>query len=103
MQGTGRYAIYVANYASGNIGPHALLEMDQAASDVPRGVVTLSDVAAQAGVNKLTGEELVWEDFGDTVFVFCRYMQHCVSSLCRGAGRCRRTNPEQGQVRRVLR
>ncbi|XP_075895988.1 cartilage acidic protein 1a isoform X2 [Nelusetta ayraudi] len=54
-KGTGRYSIYVANYASGNVGPHALLEMNEAASDVPRGVVALSDVAAQAGVNKLTG------------------------------------------------
>ncbi|XP_058497374.1 cartilage acidic protein 1a isoform X2 [Solea solea] len=54
-KGTGRYSVYVANYASGNIGPHALLEMDQAASDVSRGIVALSDVAAEAGVNKLTG------------------------------------------------
>lgn len=59
VQGTSRYSIYVANYASGNVGPHALLEMDEAASDVSRGVVALSDVAAQVGVNKLTGEELV--------------------------------------------
>ncbi|XP_061686515.1 cartilage acidic protein 1a isoform X2 [Syngnathoides biaculeatus] len=54
-KGTGRYAVYVANYASGNIGPHALLEMDVAASDVPNGIIALSDVAATAGVNKLTG------------------------------------------------
>lgn len=54
-QGTGRYSIYVANYASGNIGPHALLEMDEAASDVANGVIALSDVAAAAGVNRLTG------------------------------------------------
>nr|XP_057921489.1 cartilage acidic protein 1a [Doryrhamphus excisus]XP_057921490.1 cartilage acidic protein 1a [Doryrhamphus excisus] len=54
-KGTGRYAVYVANYASGNIGPHALLEMDEAASDVANGVIALSDVAATAGVNKLTG------------------------------------------------
>lgn len=33
--------------------------MDEAASDVTRGIVALSDVAAKAGVNKLTGE-LVW-------------------------------------------
>lgn len=59
VQGTGRYSIYVANYASGSVGPHALLEMDEAASDVSRGVVALSDVAAQVGVNKFTGEELV--------------------------------------------
>ncbi|XP_056892545.1 cartilage acidic protein 1a isoform X1 [Takifugu flavidus] len=54
-KGTGRYSVYVANYARGNIGPHVLLEMDEAASDVTRGVVALSDVAATAGVNKLTG------------------------------------------------
>lgn len=70
MQGTGRYSIYVANYASGNVGPHALLEMDEAASDVPRGVVALSDVAAQAGVNKLTGEDLVRGDFGEHSLFF---------------------------------
>ncbi|XP_077964986.1 cartilage acidic protein 1a isoform X1 [Gasterosteus aculeatus] len=54
-KGTGRYSIYLANYASGNVGPHALLEMDEAASDVPNGIIALSDVAATAGVNKLTG------------------------------------------------
>ncbi|KAK5866286.1 hypothetical protein PBY51_020490 [Eleginops maclovinus] len=54
-KGTGRYSIYVANYASGNIGPHSLLEMDEAASDVSKGIIALSDVAAEAGVNKLTG------------------------------------------------
>lgn len=57
LKGTGRYSIYVANYASGNIGRHALLEMDEAASDMTKGVITLSDVAVEAGVNKLTGEE----------------------------------------------
>ncbi|XP_042341794.1 cartilage acidic protein 1a [Plectropomus leopardus] len=54
-KGTGRYSVYVANYASGNIGPHALLEMDEAASDVEKGIIALSDVAAEAGVNKFTG------------------------------------------------
>ncbi|XP_037620254.1 cartilage acidic protein 1a isoform X1 [Sebastes umbrosus] len=54
-KGTGRYSIYVANYASGNVGPHALLEMDEAASDVANGIIALSDVAAEAGVNKFTG------------------------------------------------
>uniref|UniRef100_A0A7N8XIA6 Cartilage acidic protein 1a n=1 Tax=Mastacembelus armatus TaxID=205130 RepID=A0A7N8XIA6_9TELE len=54
-KGTGRYSVYVANYASGIIGPHALLEMDEAASDVSRSIIALSDVAAEAGVNKLTG------------------------------------------------
>lgn len=46
----------MANYARGNVGPHVLLEMDEAASDVSEGVVALSDVAAEAGVNKLTGQ-----------------------------------------------
>uniref|UniRef100_A0A667YNK1 Cartilage acidic protein 1a n=1 Tax=Myripristis murdjan TaxID=586833 RepID=A0A667YNK1_9TELE len=54
-KGTGRYAVYVANYASGNVGPHALIEMDEAASDVANGVIALSEVASQAGVNKFTG------------------------------------------------
>ncbi|NXF60661.1 CRAC1 protein, partial [Ciccaba nigrolineata] len=54
-QGSGRYSIYIANYASGNVGPHALIEMDVAASDPARGVVVLVDVAAKAGVSKYTG------------------------------------------------
>ncbi|KAM4584965.1 cartilage acidic protein 1a [Odontesthes bonariensis] len=54
-KGTGRYAIYVANYAQGSIGPHVLLEMDETASDLSKGVIALSNVAAEAGVNKLTG------------------------------------------------
>uniref|UniRef100_A0A671W1I0 Cartilage acidic protein 1 n=1 Tax=Sparus aurata TaxID=8175 RepID=A0A671W1I0_SPAAU len=54
-KGTGRYAIYIANYASGNVGPHALIEMDEAASDLSQGVIALSNVAEQAGVNKFTG------------------------------------------------
>uniref|UniRef100_A0A8C5D7Q9 Cartilage acidic protein 1-like n=1 Tax=Gouania willdenowi TaxID=441366 RepID=A0A8C5D7Q9_GOUWI len=54
-KGTGRYSVYVANYARGNVGPHVLLEMDEAASDVTQGIIALSDAAAQAGVNKLTG------------------------------------------------
>ncbi|CAL8331986.1 unnamed protein product [Merluccius merluccius] len=54
-KGTGRYAVYVANYASGNVAPHALLEMDEAASNVSEGIIALSNVAAEAGVNKFTG------------------------------------------------
>uniref|UniRef100_A0A8C4VME1 EGF-like calcium-binding domain-containing protein n=1 Tax=Gopherus evgoodei TaxID=1825980 RepID=A0A8C4VME1_9SAUR len=53
--GSGRYAIYIANYANSNLGPHVLLEMDVAASDPARGIVVLTDVAAEAGVNKYTG------------------------------------------------
>ncbi|KAG7462480.1 hypothetical protein MATL_G00185310 [Megalops atlanticus] len=54
-KGTGRYAIYIANYASGNVAPHALIEMDEAASDVSKGIIALSNVAEEAGVNKFTG------------------------------------------------
>nr|XP_040034821.1 cartilage acidic protein 1 isoform X1 [Gasterosteus aculeatus aculeatus] len=54
-KGTGRYAIYIANYASGSVGPHALIEMDEAASNLSQGVIVLSNVAEQAGVNKFTG------------------------------------------------
>ncbi|CAJ1053126.1 cartilage acidic protein 1a [Xyrichtys novacula] len=54
-KGTGRYSIYVANYAYGSTGAHVLLEMDESASDVTSGVIALSDVAAEARVNKLTG------------------------------------------------
>ncbi|MBN3271982.1 CRAC1 protein, partial [Polyodon spathula] len=54
-KGTGRYSIYIANYASGKVGAHALIEMDEAASDLSTGIIALSDVAEQAGVNKLTG------------------------------------------------
>ncbi|KAF5910229.1 cartilage acidic protein 1, partial [Clarias magur] len=54
-KGTGRYSVYVANYASGNVGPHALIEMDESASDLSMGIIALSNVAEQAGVNKFTG------------------------------------------------
>lgn len=62
FQGSGRYAIYIANYASGNVGPHALIEMDESASDLSQGVIALSNVAEDAGVNKFTGkcETLTW-------------------------------------------
>ncbi|XP_062311917.1 cartilage acidic protein 1a [Osmerus eperlanus] len=54
-KGTGHYAVYVANYARGSVGAHALIEMDVDASDPGKGIVALSDVAPAAGVNKLTG------------------------------------------------
>ncbi|XP_078268841.1 cartilage acidic protein 1-like [Rhinoraja longicauda] len=54
-KGTGKYSVYVANYASGNIGPHALMEMDEESSNVSMGIIALSNVAAEAGVNKYTG------------------------------------------------
>lgn len=64
-QGSGRYSIYIANYASGNVGPHALIEMDVAASDPARGIVVLVDVAVQAGVSKYTGTRLLQPCGGD--------------------------------------
>lgn len=54
-QGSGRYSIYIANYAYGNVGPDALIEMDPEASDPSRGILALRDVAAEAGVSKYTG------------------------------------------------
>uniref|UniRef100_A0A672QPP3 Cartilage acidic protein 1 n=1 Tax=Sinocyclocheilus grahami TaxID=75366 RepID=A0A672QPP3_SINGR len=54
-KGTGRYSIYIANYASGTVGPHALIEMDESSSDLSKGIIALSNVAEQAGVNKFTG------------------------------------------------
>jgi len=53
--GNGRYAIYLANYARGSVGPHSLLEMDENRSDVANGKVVLRNVAKEAGVDKLTG------------------------------------------------
>ncbi|XP_058652397.1 cartilage acidic protein 1 isoform X3 [Onychostoma macrolepis] len=54
-KGIGRYSIYIANYASGTVGPHALIEMDESSSDPSKGIIALSNVAEQAGVNKFTG------------------------------------------------
>ncbi|KAK2098765.1 Cartilage acidic protein 1 [Saguinus oedipus] len=53
--GSGRYSIYIANYAYGNVGPDALIEMDPEASDLSQGILALRDVAAEAGVSKYTG------------------------------------------------
>ncbi|XP_040600236.1 cartilage acidic protein 1 isoform X3 [Mesocricetus auratus] len=53
--GSGRYSIYIANYAYGDVGPDALIEMDPEASDLSRGILALRDVAAEAGVSKYTG------------------------------------------------
>ncbi|KAG8523518.1 Cartilage acidic protein 1, partial [Galemys pyrenaicus] len=53
--GSGRYSIYIANYAYGNVGPDALIEMDPEASDLSQGILALRDVAAEAGVNRYTG------------------------------------------------
>ncbi|KAG2462606.1 CRAC1 protein, partial [Polypterus senegalus] len=54
-KGIGRYSIYIANYANGNVGPHSLIEMDEAASDPLNGVIALHNMAEEAGVNKFTG------------------------------------------------
>lgn len=56
-QGSGRYSIYIANYAYGDVGPDALIEMDPEASDLSRGILALRDVAAEAGVSKYTGRQ----------------------------------------------
>ncbi|XP_060245711.1 cartilage acidic protein 1 isoform X2 [Meriones unguiculatus] len=52
--GSGRYSIYIANYAYGDVGPDALIEMDPEASDLSQGILALRDVAAEAGVSKYT-------------------------------------------------
>ncbi|XP_068221685.1 cartilage acidic protein 1-like [Palaemon carinicauda] len=54
-KGTGRYAIYLANYANGRIGAHSLIEMDESRSNVSKGMIALRNVAEEAGVEKLTG------------------------------------------------
>ncbi|OCT71731.1 hypothetical protein XELAEV_18034708mg, partial [Xenopus laevis] len=53
--GSGRYSFYVANYANGNVGPHAVIELDETASNLSRGIIVLSNVAAELGLNKYTG------------------------------------------------
>lgn len=54
-KGTGRYSIYIANYADRKVGPHSLIELDETVSDPAKGLIVLSNVAAEAGVNKYTG------------------------------------------------
>uniref|UniRef100_UPI00398ECAC1 cartilage acidic protein 1 n=1 Tax=Pristiophorus japonicus TaxID=55135 RepID=UPI00398ECAC1 len=54
-KGSGKYSVYVANYARGNMGANALIEMDEGASNVSMGIVALSNVATEAGVSKYTG------------------------------------------------
>ncbi|XP_031761040.1 cartilage acidic protein 1 isoform X3 [Xenopus tropicalis] len=54
-KGSGRYSFYIANYANGNVGPHALIELDETASNLSRGIIVLSNVAAELGLNKYTG------------------------------------------------
>ncbi|XP_070573033.1 cartilage acidic protein 1-like [Ptychodera flava] len=54
-RGTGRYGFFLANYNSGDVGPFALFEMDDALSDVSSGSIVIRDVATEAGTDKLTG------------------------------------------------
>ncbi|KAI4874249.1 hypothetical protein NFI96_028430 [Prochilodus magdalenae] len=89
-KGTGRYAIYIANYASGSVGPQALIEMDESASDLSKGIVALSNVAEQAGVNKFTAKtveclhrEMVWKACNDCTLPSVMAM----SLLCAVGGR----------------
>lgn len=89
----------MANYASGNIGRHALLEMDEAASDMTKGIIALSDVAVEAGVNKFTGEESRWMNRACDVLNLVAdddALKACVS--CRWSRRGGWTNPEPVEV-----
>ncbi|XP_078572779.1 cartilage acidic protein 1-like [Branchiostoma floridae x Branchiostoma japonicum] len=54
-KGNGMYSVYVANYASYNVGPQGLIEMDPDTSDPGNGIIRLRNVAKEAGVEKLTG------------------------------------------------
>jgi len=53
--GTGRYGIYLANYASRNVGAHDIIEMDEERSDVKSGRIAMRSVGKEAGVMKFTG------------------------------------------------
>ena len=53
--GTGRYGIYLANYAGGNVGAHDIIEMDLDRSDVAGGVIAMKSVGEEVGVKKFTG------------------------------------------------
>merc|ERR1712079_565342 len=53
--GTGRYGIYLANYAGGNVGAHDIIEMDVERSDVSAGIIALKSVGEEVGVKKFTG------------------------------------------------
>jgi len=53
--GTGKYGVYLANYASGDIGAHDIIEIDAERSDVKKGIIALKSVGLEAGVSKLTG------------------------------------------------
>eukprot|EP00091_Calanus_sinicus_P005345 TRINITY_DN1578_c0_g2_i3.p1 TRINITY_DN1578_c0_g2~~TRINITY_DN1578_c0_g2_i3.p1 ORF type:complete len:337 (+),score=105.99 TRINITY_DN1578_c0_g2_i3:79-1011(+) len=53
--GTGKYGIYLANYASGGVGAHDILEMDEERSDISNGNIAMKSVGKEAGVRKFTG------------------------------------------------
>jgi len=53
--GTGRYGIYLANYAGGNVGAHDIIEMDVDKSNVAAGIIALKSVGEEVGVKKFTG------------------------------------------------
>nr|XP_054758395.1 cartilage acidic protein 1-like [Lytechinus pictus] len=58
-KGTGRYSIYLSNYAnrwvSPPIGPCAMVEMDETQSDVSAGIIKIRNVASEVGVEGYTG------------------------------------------------
>ncbi|XP_077933400.1 cartilage acidic protein 1 isoform X1 [Halichoerus grypus] len=88
--GSGRYSIYIANYAYGNVGPDALIEMDPEASDLSQGILALRDVAAEAGVSKYTGTSLRGqEESGDQENLhpaLAQFMETSSPSRARQAG-----------------
>ena len=53
--GTGRYGIYLANYAGGNVGAHDIIEMDVERSDIASGIIAMKSVGEEVGVKKFTG------------------------------------------------
>merc|ERR1711971_816596 len=53
--GTGRYGIYLANYAGGNVGAHDIIEMDEERSDIAAGIIAMKSVGEEVGVKKFTG------------------------------------------------
>lgn len=94
----------MANYASGNVGPHALLEMDETASDLTKGVIALTDVAAEAGVNKFTGQESFFErsEVSDVWRCADSAGAFTVCLVCRRARRGGWADPEPVEVGCVL-
>ncbi|XP_030854165.1 uncharacterized protein LOC588748 isoform X2 [Strongylocentrotus purpuratus] len=58
-KGTGRYSIYLSNYAnrwvSPPVGPCAMVEMDETQSNVSAGIIKIRNVAREVGVEGFTG------------------------------------------------